>query len=56
MTAKVNQLVQIPSSYLKNATSLKPTNLLFPTINETWIIEKNKNDNLKEVEQMIVLF
>ena len=34
----------------------KPTNLLFPYHNETWIIEKNKNDNLKEVEKMLFYF
>lgn len=49
---KGNQLVQIPSSYLKNATS-KTNKLIIPYHNETWIIEKNKNDNLKEVEKML---
>lgn len=52
---KGNQLVQIPSSYLKNATS-KTNKLIIPYHNETWIIEKNKNDNLKEVEKMLSYF
>ena len=52
---KGNQLVQIPSSYLKNATS-KTNKLIISYHNETWIIEKNKNDNLKEVEKMIFYF
>ena len=38
---KGNQLVQIPSSYLKNATS-KTNKLIIPYHNETWIIEKIK--------------
>ena len=52
---KGNELVQIPSSYLKNATS-KTNKLIIPYHNETWIIEKNKNDNLKEVEKMLSYF
>ena len=52
---KGNQLVQIPSSYLKNATS-KTNKLIIPYHNETWIIEKNKNDNLKEVEKILSYF
>ena len=52
---KGNQLVQISSSYLKNATS-KTNKLIIPYHNETWIIEKNKNDNLKEVEKMLFYF
>ncbi|MDO5811966.1 MAG: hypothetical protein Q4Q31_02605 [Bacillota bacterium] len=52
---KGNQLVQIPSSYLKNA-SLKINKIIIPYHNETWIIEKNKNDNLKAIEQMLLYF
>lgn len=48
-------LYKFLSSYLKNATS-KTNKLIIPYHNETWIIEKNKNDNLKEVEKMLSYF
>ena len=55
MIVKETNLYKIPSSYLKNATS-KTNKLIIPYHNETWIIEKNKNDNLKEVEKMLFYF
>ena len=37
-------------------TTSKTNKLIIPYHNETWIIEKNKNDNLKEVKKIAFLF
>lgn len=52
---KGRQLVQIPTAYVKKAV-VKINKIIIPYHQETWIIEKNKNDNLKEIEQMLIYF
>ena len=52
---KGNQLVQIPVTYLKKV-SIKINKVSIPYHDETWVIEINKNDNLKEVKQMLDYF
>ena len=52
---KGNQLIQIPRAYLKKA-SIKNNKITISYHEETWIIEINKNDNLKEVKQMLDYF
>lgn len=49
---KGQQLIQIPTAYVKKAV-IKVNKIIIPYHQETWIIEKNKNDNLKEIEQML---
>ena len=52
---KGQQLIQIPTAYVKKAV-IKVNKIIIPYHQETWIIEKNKNDNLKEIEQMLIYF
>ena len=53
--AKGTQLIQIPAYYLKQAI-IKPNKLIIPYHQETWVIQINKHDNLKEVEEMLTYF
>lgn len=52
---KGQQLIQIPTAYVKKAV-IKVNKIIISYHQETWIIEKNKNDNLKEIEQMLIYF
>lgn len=53
--AKGEQLIQIPAYYLKQAL-LKNNKLIIPYHQETWVIQINKHDNLKEVKEMLSYF
>lgn len=52
---KGRQIVQIPLVYVRKSI-IKANKIIIPYHQETWIIEKNKNDNLKEVEKMLLYF
>lgn len=52
---KGRQLVQIPPAYVRKSI-IKVNKIMIPYHQETWIIEKNKNDNLNEVEEMLLYF
>ena len=53
--AKGTQLIQIPAYYLKQAI-INPINSLSLIIKKLWVIQINKHDNLKEVEEMLTYF